>query len=247
MTASYPEVRRFGQGLRANVLVIAPHPDDDAIGCGGTLTRLAARGARVAVTYVTDGSASHLKSERFPPAVLRAVREDEARAALRCLGVFGEPQFLRAPDGGLAQLDARARARLIEAVAARIVAVRAQLVFAPWLRDPHPDHVVTAEIVAAAFGICARRPQLYWYGVWLPVRGVAADQPEGADIRQCSIGLTAAELARKRAAIMEHRSQTGVLIDDDPDGFRITEDLLETWLTPVERFYFRRERHPKRV
>lgn len=39
------------------VLVVAPHTDDYAIGCGGTLLRLARRDARIRVTYITDGSA----------------------------------------------------------------------------------------------------------------------------------------------------------------------------------------------
>lgn len=219
------------------MLVIAPHPDDDAIGCGGTLVRLAARGSRVAVTYVTDGSASHVNSKRFPPAVLRAVREGEARASLRRLGIRGEPQFLRAPDSGLAQLHPSEREHLVNAVARRITALRANVVFAPWPRDPHADHVATAEIVHAALAVCERRPAVYFYRVWLPVRGDAADQPHNGEAGVCDVRLSRVELDRKRAAIMEHRSQTGDLIDDDPAGFRITADLLETWLTPVERFY----------
>jgi LmbE family N-acetylglucosaminyl deacetylase len=241
MTSFYPSASAYarpsGRRRRLSVLVIAPHPDDDVIGCGGTLGRLAGRGARVAVTYVTDGSASHVKSKRFPPAVLRTVREGEARAALRHLGVRGEPQFLRAPDGRLAEIGEPERQQLAVRVAERIVAVRAQIVFSPWPRDPHPDHVATAEIAAAALAICPRRPAVYLYRVWLPVRGAAADQPRHAEARVREVRLTAAELARKRAAIMEHRSQTGALIDDDPDGFCIGPELLATWLTPVERFY----------
>jgi LmbE family N-acetylglucosaminyl deacetylase len=226
------------------VLVIAPHPDDDAIGCGGTLLRLAARGARIAVTYVTDGSASHLKSKCFPPAVLRVVREGEARAALRALGIRGEPQFLRAPDGGLAHVDVVERRRLVDAVMRRIAG--AQVVFAPWWRDPHPDHVATAALVQDALAVCLRRPAVYWYQVWLPVRGSAAEHPQPDEAAVYDVRLSANDVRRKRRAIMEHRSQTGALIEDDPDGFCIDAELLAAWLTPVERFYRRKPRETGR-
>jgi LmbE family N-acetylglucosaminyl deacetylase len=223
--------------LRLDVVVIAPHPDDDAIGCGGTLARLVARGARVHVVYVTDGSASHLKSKRFPPAVLRDQREREARAALERLGIRTSPLFLRAPDSGLAQLGAGARGELVGRVARWIGTARADLVLTPWPRDPHPDHVATAGIVAAALPRCGRRPTVYGYGVWLPVRGDCANRPRPHEARAAEVRLAARDVECKRAAILEHRSQTGALIDDDPDGFVIDATLLATWLAPVERFY----------
>lgn len=219
------------------MLVIAPHPDDDAIGCGGTLARLAAQRARIAVTYVTDGSASHVKSVRFPPPVLRDVREREARAALELLGVRRPPHFMRAPDGALGGLSEGERDRLVSALARRIERVRAQVVFAPWARDPHPDHVATAAIVRDALAACARRPAVYFYGVWLLVRGDAGEFPRAREASICDVRLTRADLERKRAAVLAHRSQTGALIDDDPEGFVIDEQMLAAWLTPRERFY----------
>jgi LmbE family N-acetylglucosaminyl deacetylase len=153
--------------------------------------------------------------------VLRAIREDEARAALHRLGVRSQPHFLRAPDGGLTQLGDRERGALAAALAQRIVTLRAHIVFAPWPRDPHPDHVATADIVQTALGLCGRRPAVYFYGVWLPVRGGADEHPQQHEAEVYDVPLTARDLDRKRAAIMEHRSQTGALIDHDPEGFHI--------------------------
>ncbi len=244
MNVTYPPKRRYAdwarqKTARLRILVVAPHPDDDAIGCGGTLARLAARGAHIAVTYVTDGSASHPRSVRFPPAVLRDIREDEARAALAALGVRCTPQFLRAPDSGLERLDERARATLVGALARRIARSRANIIFAPWLRDPHPDHVVTATLVDAALARGERRPSLYSYRVWLPVRGERADAPSCDEATLLEVVLNGTELARKRNALSMHRSQLGEVVDDDPDGFCIDDALLATWLTPSERFYRR--------
>ena len=223
--------------MHARVVVISPHPDDDVIGCGGTLARLAARGARINVIYVTDGSASHVRSRRFPPAILRDLREGEARDALRLLGIRRAPHFLRAPDGRLAELAAAERHALIHGLACVLQRYRPQLLFVPWQRDPHADHIATAALVEAALSGSLRRPAVYAYGVWLAIRGTAADAPEPRVITVSEIALTAREVAGKRAAIMQHRSQTTDLVDDDPDGFRIDGTLLEQWLAPVERFY----------
>lgn len=222
------------QALR--VLVIAPHPDDDAIGCGGTLARLAARGAHIDVTYVTDGSRSH-RSKRVSPAGLRDIREGEARGALEALGISGEPQFLRAPDGGLGALDAFARAEVVGEVVRRIENTRADLIFAPWPEDPHPDHVATSSLVRTALADIVCRPQLLWYTVWLPVRGGEAERGRLAAADHVVVALDEPDIERKRAAIMAHRSQTTDLIDDDGDGFRIGADMLAAWLARTERFY----------
>ena len=61
-------------------LVIAPHPDDEILGCGGTIARLCAAGVEVHVAIVTRG-----KPPRFDAAHVRRV-EEEARAAHDFLG-----------------------------------------------------------------------------------------------------------------------------------------------------------------
>ena len=49
------------------ICVVSPHPDDDVLGCGGTLALASANGAALCILYVTDGAASHPGSRAFPP------------------------------------------------------------------------------------------------------------------------------------------------------------------------------------
>ncbi len=172
--------------------------------------------------------------------MLRDIREREALAALRRLGVRTAPLFLRAPDSGLGSVGAAEAARLAARIAAYIAARGARVVFAPWLRDPHPDHVATAQLVGAALATHERPPAVWHYRVWLPVRGEVGDEPAECEADVVDVALTARELARKRSAILAHRSQTGAVVDDDPDGFVIGDELLASWLGPFERFYGRR-------
>ena len=78
------------------VLVLAPHPDDESLGCGGLIAAALAAGRRLGVVFLSDGAASH---PGHPAAALRAMREAEARAALTRLGApDGAARFLGLPD-----------------------------------------------------------------------------------------------------------------------------------------------------
>jgi LmbE family N-acetylglucosaminyl deacetylase len=220
----------------SGIVVLAPHPDDDAIGCGGTIARCVDRGVDVEVIYVTDGAASHPNSKRFPGPVLRELREREALAGLHELGVRAAPIFLRIPDGHVSQLRGTARESVVATLRRSIDSSRCATIFAPWPREPHPDHAATAGLVLSALDGVAQPPPLLWYSVWLDVFGLPSDRPR-AEMPTVEVGLSLREASRKRAAVLAHVSQTTRLIDDDPAGFCASEDVLETWLQPVERFY----------
>jgi LmbE family N-acetylglucosaminyl deacetylase len=220
----------------SGIFVVSPHPDDDAIGCGGAIARCVESGARVSVAYVTDGAASHPGSKRFPPESVRAIREAEAVSALRLLGVAGDPIFFRLPDGRLGDLDREQKEWAVASLETALRASACDFVFAPWPREPHPDHAASASFVREALLRFTEPPGLLWYAVWLDVFGRSADRPHPG-VPNLTIHLSLDERARKRSAIMAHVSQTTRLIDDDPNGFCATADVLEQWLQPVERYY----------
>jgi LmbE family N-acetylglucosaminyl deacetylase len=213
----------------ARVVVVAPHPDDDVLGCGGLLAAAAASGCDVRAIYVTDGGASHVGSPSFPPARLSAVREDEACAALAELGVTAAPQFFRIPDGTLATMSADIAEKLTQRIADVIVGRGERspvptLVLGPWRRDPHPDHRAAAQLVHAA---CALAPHaaLLEYRVWLDERGERADHPSAEDGRAVAIEI-GAYVGRKQAALAQHRSQLGQLIHDAEIDFVLPAGLI---------------------
>jgi LmbE family N-acetylglucosaminyl deacetylase len=100
------------------LLVFAPHPDDEVLGAGGLIRRVAAAGGRVHIVYLTSGDGfpegveteegisprvAHLKPRDFQE--YGALREQEARSALASLGVRGQAlSFLGFPDEGLCEL-----------------------------------------------------------------------------------------------------------------------------------------------
>ncbi len=215
------------------LIVIAPHPDDDVLGCGALIAR-ASMHLPVRVIYLTDGAASHENSSAYPPERLRAVREDEARRALRRLGVKTPPQFLRWPDGTVPAAGDDGAAPLLAALRAAIPDDADVAVATPWRRDPHCDHRSATSLVDV---VLAERPRAlrFEYAVWLGVIGDASDAPlphEGVTVEVAS----GPWLPAKRAALSEHRSQLGKLVTDASWAFELPEDLLLLALGPYERF-----------
>ena len=202
------------------VLVLAPHADDESLGCGLLLSSLWTEGGRAHVACLTDGAASHPGSRSHPPARLAALREPEMREAVARLGgTAADVTFLRLPDAALHRLAgpgedlARRIGRLADATGA------ATLV-APSPLDPHCDHEAGALAARAA---AAARPglRLLLYPVWSRWRaGGAAPRPAGA--RPLAFDAPG-RLPAKRAAIDAHASQAGRVIRDDPGGFAMPE------------------------
>jgi len=114
----------------ASVLVIAPHPDDEVLGVGGTIARLAEEGQHVTVVIVTKGSAEH-----FDSTLVERGRQ-EAREAHRLLGV-ARTVFLDFPA---ARLDQIPHVTLNAALLQVIVETQPDTVFVPFGGDLHRDH-----------------------------------------------------------------------------------------------------------
>lgn len=124
-----------------NVLVIAPHPDDEVLGCGGTIHRLAGQGHRVTVAIATRGW-----SPLYSPESVEQVR-DEARRASDHLGV-AELQFLDLPVTQLKDLPAH---KINKVFVDLLEGCRPDLLLLPFPADRHEDHrqVFLAASVAA--------------------------------------------------------------------------------------------------
>ena len=123
------------------VLVIAPHPDDEVLGCGGVIARHSARGDRVQVVVVSRGA-----PDIFPPEEVERTRSELA-AAHQLLGVK-DVHFLDFPAP---RLDTVPAASLAAALKGVILQVRPSTVYLPHHGDLHGDHkaVYWATLVAS--------------------------------------------------------------------------------------------------
>lgn len=217
-------------------LVVAPHPDDESLGCGGLLALLARRGQAASVLFTTDGSGSHPGSRTHPPPRLRALRETEAVRALRRLGLPAEAAaFLRLRDRFVPPPGA-ARFHTAAARCGRLLRrQRVQTVVLPWRRDPHGDHRATWRLLRAAASALPVPPRFVEYPVWTWEWPAPGDLPRPGEVRSWRLDIRAV-LPRKKAAIAAHRSQTTGLIGDAPEAFRLTPAVLRHFHRPWELF-----------
>lgn len=213
-------------------VILAPHPDDESLACGGLIAEARREGARVVVVFVSDGGGSHPNSAAFPPTRLKALRQDEAKRACAELGLGPEDLFfLSLPDRFVPHTGADAECA-VEAIAAEVDAIGARSLFVSWRHDPHCDHQAAYQI---ARQVQDRRPglRLFEYVVW------GATLPRSTEVRSIRDGFRlhiGRTMEKKRLAIAAHRSQTTNLIADDPEGFQLTTADLARFSLPYEFF-----------
>ncbi|MBI2147883.1 PIG-L family deacetylase [Candidatus Woesearchaeota archaeon] len=157
----------------ANIIVLAAHPDDDMIGCGGSLAKREPTD-HATIVYFTSGEAG---SMTISPDMLKGIREEEARKAAVVLGI-DDLVFLRHPDGhlqnsGYGDEAAQQLTRLLRAC-------RPDVLYTHSAYDAHADHRAVAEITRqAVFGASGnhfgsaganpwRVPTVLAYEVWTP-------------------------------------------------------------------------------
>ena len=151
MMTAFPPVRK--------VLVIAPHPDDEVFGCGGTLSLLRDGGSVVTILIVTNGALGGESAD----GKLIEIRAEESCAAARILGLDA-PVFWGWPDRGVNYGEV-----LIGRLVETILETDADLVFLPSPADWHPDHQAIAFAGAEAIRRLGGKRQAAFYEVTDPL------------------------------------------------------------------------------
>lgn len=221
-------VSRWGR-----TLVIAPHPDDESLGCGGAIALLRQHDLPVHVIFVSDGTMSHPDSVRYPAEARRHLREEEGLAAIRQLGLErSSATFLRLPDTKVPGKSHKGFDGASELLTDCLQRFRPDTVLVPWRRDPHGDHRASWQLTMEA--LTSLPPvALYEYFIWTYELAKADDLPLPEEGTLFRLDVSAV-LPQKLKAIEAHVSQTTRLIDDDPGGFILTPDVLAHFIRPVE-------------
>jgi LmbE family N-acetylglucosaminyl deacetylase len=180
------------------ILVFAPHPDDDIIGCGGSIAKHIQQGNQVSIIYMTSGEAGSLQSK---PQELIQIREEEAQKAATSLGVT-DLTFFRNPDGYLEYNQEN-----LSTIVAIIRSKRPTLLYIPHSADYIPDHLITHQLAMEGsrraagpwFQECGEQPwavkHILGYEVWTPLQTFAHCE----DISDF--------MSAKLAALQMHKSQ----------------------------------------
>jgi LmbE family N-acetylglucosaminyl deacetylase len=219
--------------VRRRCLVLAPHPDDEVLGCGGTIAAKVRAGASVTVAILTDGRRGGVG----PAAEVRALREAEAGRAAEALGLTGDQVvFFGYEDGRLREHVDEATER----VRGMIAALGVDELLAPYRREYHPDHRTAWTIADACrrTGMCVFEYPV-WFGPWLWDRlgwraRVAAATHLADALRMVKVSV--ADVAGvKRRAFEAYRSQIAAFEREGPwgraylNGFLGDYELFFVW------------------
>lgn len=209
---------------KETVLVLAPHMDDEVIGCGGTIARHTDAGSEVTVVYLTDGRSGHPDVYRFKGAQrvqaqrrLIARRKEEARLAQEILGVR-ELRFMDAIDTRLAA-DASTVSKLREI----LEALAPTRVYLPHFLEQHGDHRIASKLLLEAVKGTGLDFHCHGYEVWTPL------------VPNMTVCIDST-MARKQRAMDQYRSQ----LEDRVDLMHAMNGLAafrsRTRARPGERF-----------
>lgn len=177
------------------IAVVAPHPDDETLGCGGTIKHLTLSSIPVDVIFLTCGELGFAAPEAATAErkkALAAVRSDEAREACDILGVRNVI-FLHGTDGATT-----GDKELGRALFNTLAETDYQRVLFPWHGEAHADHRGAFNWTREALLRHPSRPDAWMYEVWTPMRPNTY-VPIGGTIQF------------KQSAIERHRSQLKVL------------------------------------
>lgn len=160
-----------------NVLVVAAHPDDEALGCGGAMRRHADAGDKIDVLFLCDGVGARNQNTGGES----SARREAANSAAKILGA-SEPLFLNFPDN---RLDSVPLLDIVQAIEGVIGEIRPQVVYTHHGGDLNVDHRIAMGAVMTACRPHAGSPvrSIYAFEVpssteWAPPRAEDAFLPQ---------------------------------------------------------------------
>lgn len=148
---------------RRKALVVAPHPDDEVIGCGGTLRLISNKGGVFDVVYLTKGEKGFRDSDPALAEILIRKRVDEAYKAGGILGVRSI-YFFQGTEGELWQNNT-----ISAELCLLLKKEKYDLIFAPWFFDAHLDHSAAYAILRRALRADRNNIEVALYEVWSPL------------------------------------------------------------------------------
>lgn len=211
----------------ARLVVVAPHPDDEVLACGGLIATHRENGGDIAVVAVTDGEASHAGSPLWEPQALAVTRRSESIAGLHKLGVSeSSVKRLAIPDGKVAQYTFHLARQL------KLLLRPSDLVLTTWRFDGHPDHDATARAASLACSLigCRLIEAPVWMWHW-----ASPGDPDVPWHHLYCLSLAASARERKKEALAAHVSQLNA--SNRVEGAVLGENILAR-ANRAEEYFF---------
>ncbi len=249
LTETYRQPRLVDLPEGRRILVLAPHMDDEILGCGGTLRKHVLDGASVTVAFMTDGRHGdpELNATRLPESERRErerrlveTRKQESRRAAEIIGI-GSLVFLDQPDAELSVSP-----QVVASLAGVLRTTRPDLVYLPFLTERHRDHWETGSVFLESARSCGGELDALTccgYEVWspllanilvdieavLPAKRLAIEQFQSqlrhVDYLNCILGLG----AYRSIEHLKGKGHAEAFYRTDLASYRRLHDYLAAW------------------
>lgn len=198
--------------MNRRIIVFAPHPDDETLGCGGTIARKTNEGYEVVVVVMTDGrhALKSLGISSPTPEELRIIRREEITKAIGCLGVSDQNLlFLDFVDGTLGEHVQEA----VKKVRVLLKEYSPSEVYFPHAKDINVDHQAASFIVNGSIAEMGLSVSGYRYSVFQRFArvGPIVDRVLSVFKRNLVYVDVSSFLRQKEAALGEYKSQTTII------------------------------------
>jgi LmbE family N-acetylglucosaminyl deacetylase len=234
--------------MKYSTVVFAPHPDDEILGCGGTIAKKLSEGCNVSVVFMTDGrnSLTEIGVYSHPsPLELREIRKMEAIRAAKVLGIRDEKLFfLDIEDGTLQKNEDLAEQEVL-----KVLNSFPNEVYLPQEKEFHVDHRVTNRLVRSAIKKLDFCPLEFHYAIaWLyPLNLLVRVRPNSLQdlmmSRLLKKDVAAVDIADflslKKAALEEYQSQLKILTEGQRRA-ALKSSFLKRFLQNKEKFFVER-------
>jgi LmbE family N-acetylglucosaminyl deacetylase len=241
-----------GLGI-SKVVVFAPHPDDEILGCGGVIAKRLDEGYDVFVIFMTDGRNAlrdlGIFSKPSPPELMR-IRKEEAKRAAKVLGIHQENLiFLDIEDGTLGKNE-----RIAQKKATQVLRkLSPEEIYFPQEKEFNIDHKVTNRLVRNGISQLCYDPVEYQYAIaWsypfnllvrvhpTPLRDLIISKLFKYDAIYVDVSNF---LTFKKEALKEYQSQLNILSHSQRRPI-LTESFLKRFLNSEEEFLV--EKQPRK-
>lgn len=219
------------------IIVFAPHPDDETLGCGGTIAKKISEGHEVKVVVMTDGRNAFRNTFGIdsdpPPMEVREMRKKELERAMNVLNVQKENVLLLDfEDGTLEKCEKKAETIVTEIIARN----HPDEVYSAYENDYNLDHRATFRIVKNSIRKCRMPKSVYQYSIYRKYSRINPVLDAFANLWKHNLVYTDISdfLNLKAKALKEYESQVTVISSRQP---RPVVASLDRFLKKNEVFF----------
>lgn len=151
----------------SKVLIVAPHPDDEVLGCGGLISTLVSRGKEIKIIFLTFGENSHSSCCNVSSDYVASKRQSSAYKACDHLGISSSNIFfVNFTDGSIPRNINDLYGNAVDNLCSMISEYDPSHIFCPHPLDIMPDHISSSELINSIIYKIKSNSTIYYYCTW---------------------------------------------------------------------------------